>query len=183
MNMDDRLKQLEARIADLEKTVRRVDRLEDIEEIKVTKAKFALGADPVIEVESLVSLFADDAILEYTGGLGIKRGRDEIRAWFSDDPVPWRYHFFLPMRIIVADDGKTARGEWFMLALLKAHNHAENKLESVWCVATYDDDLAKIDGAWKFTHVRTSLRIFAAHATGWTPNELDIPRFVPPQKS
>ncbi len=181
MTAEERMAALEARVAELEPLARRVAELEDIEAVKEAKNRFALAADPVLDVEALVALFTEDATLEYTGGLDVKRGHSEIRAWFENDPIDWRVHFFLPIEIRIDSGGKTARGKWFMFAPLRSQNYFEDRVDAIWCVASYDDELRKMDGTWLFSHVRTHFHIMAPHDKGWAETLVDAAPYVKPE--
>ena len=87
--------------------------LEDIEAIKQLKARYADACDRNYDVDTLASLFAEDAI--WDGGLfGVHNGREEIRAFFQgvSSDITFAMHYM--MNPIIDVDGDEATGEWYL---------------------------------------------------------------------
>jgi hypothetical protein len=45
------------------------------------------------------------------------------------------------------------------------------KNEAKWLAARYEDDYVKINGEWKYKHLRAIVRMSAPYEKGWTKND------------
>jgi hypothetical protein len=71
------------------------------------------------------------------------------------------------MNPIIEVSGETAKGAWYFLGpfTFRKGNRA------MWLAARYDDDYVKIDGEWKFKHLRAIGRMSAPYETGWAKKD------------
>jgi hypothetical protein len=116
----------------------RLQRLEDIEEIKALIAQYAWHV-PRCEIDQLVALFTQDG--EFRGGEHVLKGRERVRAHFAvltpNSTVP------LVQNILVKVNGDTAT--------------ATCKMSSRWLgpgpgfVGWYEDEFRRVDGKWFFS--------------------------------
>ena len=66
------------------------------------------------------------------------------------------------MNPIITVNGNTATGIWYIMGPWTYNENAEQK----WLALRYDDDYVKIDGEWKYQHLRARLRMQADRAGG-----------------
>jgi hypothetical protein len=97
----------------------------------------------------IARLFSADGIWEGVGRLaevlGSHQGRDAIAQRFSA-PLPFSVHFLTNESITV--DGDTAVGTWRYL------QSTVSKGQAVWIAGRYHNDFVRVEGQWKFQHVR-----------------------------
>lgn len=154
--------------ADLE---RRVARLEDVEAIKNLKQTYTFHQDNGFDGEAMASLFTEDGVLD-EGDLGVFRGREEIRAFFLGlrDALPFSRHHVTSPVIEVAEDGRSARGTFYLLELATLANGETGENEPWLVAADYEDDFVKEDGRWMFATVRMKYQMLTLWRTGWEPD-------------
>lgn len=146
-------------LVDLE---RRIQRLEDIEAIKVLKARYADACDRNYDVDTLASLFAEDAI--WDGGLfGVHEGREAIRTFFEGVPsdIPFAMHYM--MNPIIEVDGDEATGNWY---LFQTCTFAEGN-QAIFGAGRYDERYRRIDGDWKFSRLTLTSIFWTPFDKGW----------------
>ncbi len=162
---------LEQRIALLE---RRVAVTEDVQAIQNLKSRYGqladarYGPDGVVGAEELTriadalcQLFSEDASWEGGPGLGLCRGRDEIRARFLEPTLRFSWHFFVKPRIEV--DGARATGTWDILAPCTRSDG-----RPLWMAGFEEDDYVKQDGVWLHESMKLSVVFMAPHDKGWS---------------
>jgi ketosteroid isomerase-like protein len=135
---------------------KRITRLEDIEAIKQLKARYCEICDDLHNPDRIASVFAEDAIWE-SPDFGQAQGHDEIRNLFSNfrDMFSFSQHNIMNPIIDVDGDRATA-----MRYIMGPWTYSENDDEK-WLALRYDDDYVKIDGQWKYQHLRVALRMVA----------------------
>lgn len=127
----------------------RVQRLEDIEEIKVLKHRYIVLideviADPAASVD-FVSLFADDFVVEYDN-FGTFADKPSLQAFLEDVISPafaWGFHTAHNPRIEV--DGDEATAEWYFTA----DAVYEGTAETVPFYGRYIDHYVRTCEGWK----------------------------------
>lgn len=131
----------------------RIARLEAIEEIKQLKARYCEICDDDHNPERIASVFAPDGIWE-GAGFGKAQGHEAIRELFRSFQklISFSQHNVMNPQIQV--DGDRATGSWYFLGPFTFRKNNENK----WLVLRYDDDYVRIDGEWKYQHLRANLR-------------------------
>jgi len=67
------------------------------------------------------------------------------------------------MNPIIKVDGDKATGEWYFMGPFRFHDGHEAR----WIALQYFDDYVKINGEWKYKHLRIKLRLLAPHDGGW----------------
>lgn len=145
---------------------RQLTQMQDIEAIKQLKAEYCDICDHAHDQDRIVSIFAEDGIWEGKG-IGRAQGHDEIRALFASfaERVSFSQHNVFNPRIRV--DGNSAHGIWYLLG---PFTFREGKQQH-WLAARYEDDYVKIDGTWKFKHLRAYGRMAAPYEKGWETRE------------
>jgi hypothetical protein len=145
--------------AELEK---RITVLEDIEAIKKLKARYCAVCDDNHNPDQITALFADDGIWE-GAGMGSHKGHAAIRALFQGFQERISFSQHNVMNPIIEVNGDRARATWYFLGpfTMRKGNRA------MWLGARYEDDYVKINGEWKFQHLRAIGRMAASYETGW----------------
>ena len=147
---------------DLEK---RITELEDIEAIKKLKALYCDICDDDHNPDRIWKIFADDGIWE-GGGFGQAQGHDAIRKLFQtfQKLIAFSQHNVFNPRITV--DGNRAHGTWYLVGPFTFRE----KNDARWIACRYEDDYVKINGEWKYQHLRAIIRVNAPYETGWAKN-------------
>ena len=141
---------------DLAELEQRIMRLEDIEEIKRLKATYCEICDDLHNPDRIASVFAEDAVWE-SPDFGRAQGHDEIRALFQQFRDMFVFSQHNIMNPIINVDGDRATGMWYIMG---PWTYTEDE-ESKWLALRYDDDYVKVDGVWKYQHLRAALRMVA----------------------
>ena len=136
--------------------------MDDIEAIKQLKARYCAVCDDNHNIDTITTLFVEDGIWE-GAGLGIHQGHDAIRALFKtfQERISFSQHNVMNPIIEVQRD--RAHGSWYLLGpfTFRKGNRA------VWLAARYEDDYVKVNGEWKFKHLRAIGRMTAPYEKGW----------------
>lgn len=142
--------------------VRQITVLQDIEAIKKLKAEYCDICDDEHNQDRIVSIFAADGIWEGKG-IGRAEGHAEIRKLFKSfqDRISFSQHNVFNPRIEV--QGNEAKAHWYFLGPFTFRK--DNR--QLWLAARYEDDYVKIDGTWKFKHLRAFGRMAAPYEEGW----------------
>lgn len=140
-------------MSDLEK---RITRLEDIEAIKQLKARYSHVCDDDHNPDTITALFAEDGIWE-SPDFGQAKGHKEIKELFEGFKEMFTFSQHNMMNPVIEIDGNRATGIWYIMGpwTLREGNK-EN-----WMALRYDDDYIKIEGDWKYQHLRVVLRMTA----------------------
>ena len=141
---------------DLTELEQRITRLEDIEAIKQLKARYCEICDDMHNPERITSVFAEDAIWE-SPDFGKAQGHAEIKELFANFAKMFSFSQHNIMNPIIEVDGDRAKAMWYIMG---PWTFTENDDEK-WFALRYDDDYVKIDGEWKYQHLRVVLRMTA----------------------
>jgi ketosteroid isomerase-like protein len=140
-------------IAELE---RKVTRLEDIEAIKQLKARYCEICDDMHNPARIASVFAEDGIWE-SPDFGRAQGHDAIRELFQGFKTMFSFSQHNITNPIIEVNGQRATGIWYILG---PWTYTEND-KAIWMTARYDDEYVKIEGEWKYQHLRVAVRMVA----------------------
>ena len=153
----------------LEDLERRIKVLEDIEEIRKLKYRYATYCDDLGNPDAIASLFTEDAVWE--GLVGKAQGREEIRLSYikTDQVRPFAIH--LVMNPTIEVDGDTARGTWY---LLEPCTFAEGN-RAVWGAARYDEEYLRVNGEWKFQRLKLTSHFWTPFDEGWAKTRMHSP--------
>lgn len=135
---------------------KRITRLEDIEAIKQLKARYCHICDDDHNPETVKTVFAEDGIWE-SDDFGTARGHAEISELFANFRKMFNFSQHNIMNPVIEVDGDRATGIWYIMG---PWTYRENDDEK-WLALRYDDDYVKIDGEWKYQHLRVALRMVA----------------------
>lgn len=146
---------------------RRLARLEDIEAIRLLKARYARFCDEDYDPEALAPLFTEDAVWD-GGVLGRYEGREAIRAFFSNASklMPFAIHHVTnpEIEVGVGGDGDRAEGRWL---LWQPCVHAEGD-QALWMAGGYLDSYRREAGEWRFADVKIELKMLSPYEAGWS---------------
>lgn len=145
---------------------RRITMLEDIEAIKKLKARYCSVCDDDHNPDEITKLFASDGVWE-GDGIGAHQGHAAIRALFERfrDRISFSQHNVMNPNITVTGD--RAKGTWYFLGPFTFRKGNRQ----MWLAARYEEDYVKINGEWKFAHLRAIGRMSAPYETGWARKE------------
>lgn len=141
---------------DMSELEKRITRLEDIEAIKQLKVRYSHICDDDHNPDTIASVFAEDGIWE-SADFGVAKGPDEIRELFSNFRKMFNFSQHNMMNPLIEVNGDRATGVWYIMG---PWTYTENN-EEKWLALRYDDDYVKIDGEWKYQHLRVALRMVA----------------------
>jgi hypothetical protein len=145
--------------SDLEK---RIAVLEDIEAIKKLKARYCAICDEDHNPDKIITLFAPDGIWE-GAGVGQHQGHEAIRKLFQNFKERISFSQHMVMNPIIEVTSERATGVWYFLGpfTMRAGNR------QLWLGARYEEDYVKLNGEWKFSHLRAIGRMSAPYEKGW----------------
>lgn len=141
---------------DLAALEKRLTRMEDIEAIKQLKARYCHICDDLHNPDRIASVFAEDGIWE-SADFGQAKGHAAIRELFTGFRKLFTFSQHNIMNPIIEVDGDCAQASWYIMG---PWTKAEMN-EEIWMALRYDDDYVKIDGEWKYQHLRVDLRMTA----------------------
>ena len=132
----------------------RLQRLEDIEEIRQLKARYCAGCDDDHNADTLTALFVEDGIWD-TPSLAYCEGHEQIRQFMNDLAASGRIrnsaHMVMNPQIEVTGD--TATGHWrFVMAYTGNAPDGSGQFHRI--IGYYQDDFVRRDGKWYFQCLR-----------------------------
>ncbi len=134
----------------------RITRLEDIEAIKQLKARYAEICDDDHNPDRVASVFAEDGIWE-SEDFGKAEGHAAISKLFAGFRKMFNFSQHNMMNPIIEVDGDRATGVWYIMGPWTFRETGEEK----WMALKYEDDYVKVNGEWKYQHLRVALRMTA----------------------
>jgi hypothetical protein len=151
---------------DLSELSQRIGILEDIEAIKRLKARYCAVCDDDHNPNEITRLFAENGIWE-GADVGRHEGHDAIRRLFETfrDRISFSQHNV--MNPIIQIGGDQAKASWYFMGPFTFRKGNRQ----YWLAARYEDDYVKINGEWKFKHLRAIGRMAAPYEKGWAKPE------------
>jgi hypothetical protein len=148
----------------------RLQRLEDIEEIRRLKLRYARRCDDHYDPDGLAALFTEDAIWD-AGELGVFTGRDAIRAYWatSSERIPFAIHFISNHVVDIGPSGVDASGTAYLWEPLTFGEQA------MWSAVVYTEAYRKIDGQWFFARMELETAFLTPYEQGWAKQRFVIP--------
>lgn len=151
-------------LQDLEK---RIQRLEDIEEIRLLKHEYCAACDDKHNADRILAIFTEDGIWDGGKTFGRAEGHAEIYDLFHNhhkDNVLVSQHNVMNERIDVHEDGVTANATWYIMAPLKVQPG-----NRIWCIGRYEEEYVKVDGKWKIKKLNACEEdgIICPYEIGW----------------
>ena len=136
--------------------------LEDLEELRKLKARYAAACDNHYDADAIAALFTDDAVWD-GGTLGIAEGRAAIRKFFARASEFFPFAMHNVMNPMIEIDGDRATAVWNLLqpATMAKGNQA------VWLAATYHDEYARTGDGWRFARLTVRTHFLTPYDEGW----------------
>jgi hypothetical protein len=152
---------------------RRIQLLEDIEDIRRLKSLYATHFDKSLNgggefpSAELLDQFTTDAVWE-SEHFGRFEGRDNIRDFLLSyrKRVSFCLHFILGHVIDVADDRSTATGHWISWEPMTLDG------EAVLLAGRYTDEYQHAGGEWLFKNVRLDVAFLVPYQRGWAEQRI-----------
>ena len=144
----------------------RLQRLEDIEEIRRLKHAYCYACDDHYNTVKLRPLFAPDATWE-AEGFGRYCGPDDICAFFDgvSEQIVAAAHLVMNDVIDISEEGMQATAVWRNCQPVTI---LENDVPvALWMLARYDETYIKLEGRWFFQTLVASIQYTAPYETGW----------------
>ena len=150
-----------------------VQTLQDIEKIKILKARYCYLADAGIagdtsKYDELLALFTDDAKVDFVG-IGVWEGKTAIGGFFKDLVNSlWSYASHMVMNPIIEVEGIEAKGLWRVhcLATTRKTNQA------VWIHGDYEETYLKVGSDWKWKSIKFSSDFYSPYDEGWAKTKM-----------
>ena len=137
----------------------RLTRLEDLQQIRDLKMRYARYADAGYDAEGLASLFAPDAVWDGGALFGRAEGTEALRAHFAGAPAasPGPCTTCSPpsspsTRTACMPPARGTCGSPAPAAAARARSR------QAWLAGTYQDTYVKLDGVWRFQTVEVRAR-------------------------
>ncbi len=164
---------------DVQQLAARVQRLEDVEAIKLLVVRYAQGADRGNDPDIMLPLFADAAVWDGGERFGVYAGKEAIRQFLAESGafIGWTLHYMVSPAVEVDPGGQTAKAFWYLWETANMPSqktgHEPGEDDAFWIGGTYESELAKqTDGTWKFTRVALNLKLLTSYAEGWAKKHL-----------
>ena len=137
----------------------RLTRIEDLQQIRDLKMRYARYADDGYDADGLASLFAPDAVWDGGALFGRAEGTEALRAHFATAPeaIPWALHYILAPELTLDPDGVHASGTWYLWQPCTRRRRSGDERQA-WLAGTYRDTYVKLDGVWRFQTVQVDAR-------------------------
>ena len=140
---------------------RRVADLEAKEEIRAFIAGYCRFNDALTELDALVALFAEDAVMRNPAGT--HSGRDAIRAYYTNffrSGTRFARHHVINQVITVVEPGLALHDAYFIAMLGR---DGESKI----VYGSYADTVVKRDGGWLFQEKINDIVAPTTLEAGW----------------
>ncbi len=143
-------------MGELKTLEQRITRLEDIEAIKQLKVRYSHICDDDHNPNKINDLFVENGIWE-SPDFGRAQGHDEIKSLFKKFNEMFSFSQHNMMNPIIDVNDNKASGIWYIMGPWTLTENDEEK----WMALRYDDDYIKVNGVWKYQHLRVNLRMTA----------------------
>jgi hypothetical protein len=140
----------------------RLQNIEDVEDIRRLKIRYAELCDEGFDPDALVSLFIDDGVWD-AGEFGRFRGHAEMRAYWRETAAVTQFamHYMANHVVDVAAGGMEARGRCYLLGTATRENQA------YWMAVRYDERYRKVDGLWLFAEMKLLPAFMTPYEFSW----------------
>jgi hypothetical protein len=141
----------------------RLQRLEDIEDIRALKYRYAELCDDGYQPEGLADLFMPDGVWDGGDDYGRYEGREAIAGYWRGcgENIPFAIHYILNHVVEPVEPGRRATGRCSLFQPMTMEGKA------YWAGVRYDEEYVKHDGAWRFATSRLTTLLLAPHEDGW----------------
>jgi len=147
----------------------RIKKLEDIEEIRSLQYTYAYLID-TRQFDKVSDLFADDFVAEW-GFAGPYKTKEELREFFTGPiaaTLAMSAHQMLAP--IIEVQGDKATGTWYLL--VAQTNVTPQGEVAVWIQGKYENTYVRVDGDWKFSHLKFNMLFGTPYEDGWVKTRM-----------
>lgn len=151
----------------------RIQRLEDLEEIRQLMVRYAAAMDNSFDSYEIASLFSENATWSISPASDISGthiGREGIRKFFAglSDEYSWTMHNMGNAMVRIADDGQTATGTWYLVdpCTMRRKDDPEHG-DAVFIAGKYENTFVKSGGKWYFQALTAELHHVSSWEKGW----------------
>ncbi len=140
----------------------KVQRLLDIEDIKVLKLRYAQYCDDGYNPKGIGSCFVADGIWD-GGPLGYAESRDGIEAFFAATPRVVSFEVHYTTNPVIEVSGDQASGTWYLWQpmVMVAEQQA------MWLAAHYHERYRRETGGWLIEHLQLKVKRFSPYEAGF----------------
>lgn len=163
----------------------RLQRLEDIEEIKQLKGRYWIACDLDIvgghnhDYETIAELYAQDGTWEVEAidlpdlhrAARRAEGRDAIREYFRANQERYAFCMHFGIAPVITVDGDTASGHWHLLATM----HLKEPDIGFWAGAHYHDTYVRTADGWRIQSTRVTSGFSTPFEAGWHRTKYFVP--------
>ena len=141
---------------------RRVRALEDVNEIRNLKARYAAYCDDKYDADGIAAIFAEDGVWE-SKGVGPFVGREAIRGFFRGASSIYSFAIHYALNGHIEVDGDRGKAQWysFMPCTLGDGNRA------MWRAGIDNEEYARVDGVWMYKRKASAPFFFTPFEDGW----------------
>ena len=152
----------------LKRIEKKLQALEDIENIKKLKARYCYYCDDKYDADGIANLFAEDGIWDGGRLFGRHKGRRAVKRFFQKASKKITFAVHTVMTPVIEVQGDKAKGSWYLLqaSTMKKGN------QPVWGAARYDERYVKIKGRWKFKQLKVTFFYWTPYELGWAKKRI-----------
>ena len=148
-----------------------VQRLVDIEDIKILKLRYAQFCDNNYDPEGIASCFTADGVWD-GGPLGYAEKTDGIISFFAATPGVVSFAVHYTTNPIIEIDGDVASGTWYLwqpMVLVEAE-------QAMWLAAHYHERYRRESDGWLIEHLQLDVKRFSPYEAGFGQVQIaDLP--------
>ncbi len=133
---------------------KRLTRMEDIEAIKQLKVRYSHICDDMHNPDAIASVFAEEGIWE-SPDFGKAVGHTAIRELFKNFQKMFSFSQHNMMNPLIEVNGDHATGVWYIMGPWDSTETGAKQ----WFALRYDDEYVKLNGQWKYKHLRVVMRM------------------------
>ncbi len=150
-------------MTDLERTVARLQAIEDIRRLK---ARYADACDTGYRPELMRPLFTEDAVWD-GGRFGRYEGVEAICGFFAavSADIVWALHYMIAPSIEIGETVDEAHGTWYLWQPCTVT--AEDGPKAVWLTGRYADRYRRGPSGWQFSEVLLDVQSVTPYEDGW----------------
>lgn len=139
-----------------------VQRLTDIEDIKILKRRYARFCDDNYNPDGIAACFTEDGVWD-GGALGYAEKRSGIHAFFTASPSLVAFATHYTTNPIIEVNGDTADGTWYLwqpMVMVEGQ-------QAMWLGAHYEETYVRENDAWLIKHLKLHIKQFAPYEEGF----------------
>lgn len=140
----------------------KVQRLIDLEDIKILKLRYARYCDHGYDPVGIASCFTEDGVWD-GGPLGFAETREGIRRFFEKTPDLVTFAVHYTTNPIIEVDNDRAAGTWYLWQpmVMAAGDQA------MWLAAHYAERYRRENDQWLIEHLEISVKSFSPYESGF----------------